>query len=168
MKILKIRRGYTTNSSASSEFIPAPASGPVAESATPAAPLATTPASPAQAVASSVPLQAQPAAAATSKPFPVPVRATTKTTQPAAGQLGAKVSTEPATSQGAQAGSAESAATQSSQLVQPPAVQTPAPAHGWGNTVVFGAFAALVALAFVGERVARHIIRRIRNRDEVN
>lgn len=157
MRILKIRRGYTTNSSASSEFIPAPAptSGPVAAVASPVAPAATVPVQPAQ------------TAVTAPKPFPVPVRAVPKATSPATGQLSSQALSGPATSKGVQAGSSESgAATQASQVVQPPAVQTPPSAHGWGNTLVFGGFAALVALAFVGERVARRIIRRIRNRDE--
>lgn len=178
MKILKVRRGYTTNSSAASEFIPphlqpgyVPAQVPTnpGAAAQPGAapvpaPLPSTPPAPAPA-ANAAPAPSPAMKPAAPKPVPIPVRVAPPAQAPAPGNLSVPASPSSPTATATTVPEATTALTTQAGPIA--AAQAPAPAQGWSNSALLGVFAALVAAAFLGERLVRRLFRSMKRRDEL-
>lgn len=168
MKILKVRRGYTTNSSAASEFIPphlqpgyVPAQVPTAPGGAQAlqgsAPVSPTPAATPAPAVNTVPKSTPP------KPVSIPVRVAPPTQAPAPGNLSVPASPSSPTATATTVPEATTAIT--TQAGPSAAAQAPAPAQGWSNSALLGVFAALVAGAFLGEKALRRLFRAMKRRD---
>lgn len=165
MKILKVRRGFTTNSSAASEFIPPDAL------VAPGKPAPAAQAPPAQQSAAG----GAKATTGSAKPFPIPIR-----TAPPDATKSNIVEPKPALPAETPSARPESAASNPTPVSSPAAVPAASPGavhgtppeavpaawRGWGNSVLVGGFAALVGLAFAAEKAVRRAIRRFKSKDE--
>ena len=140
MKIIKVRRGYTTNSSAASEFVPPESWNNQAAPVPPVAGSAPG-TSPAPSRSRSI---ASRRTGSSTRPFPIPVRPET-----AAGQAASPVAGAPI-----------------GQVVQQPQAAAPQAPGNLGSPGLLGGLAAMVGLAFVAERGIRAIIRRRRKDDD--
>lgn len=136
MRIIKVRRGYTTNSSAASEFVP-PESWSQGSAPVPPVPGGAPPGGP----------QA-PAPGSTAKPFPIPVRPGEFTARATPGADAAAGVAPPG------------------QTIQQPQAPASPPAPGLTGTGVLGGLAALVGIAFVAERGIRAALKRWRRHDD--
>lgn len=135
MKILKIRRGFTTNSSSASEFIP-----PANSQAAPQYKPGYEPIVPPSALPSTTPATVTKPAQA----FPLPVKTVPAKAATAQGEATAVHSAAP------------SMTAQQTVANAPPSAPA-APAHA-SSGVLIGGFAALVALAFVVEKLLRRFV----------
>lgn len=169
MKILKIRRGYTTNSSAASEFIPPDAEvvvlTPQSGAASGKSPLASVQAlnkpetNASKQSQTANPADAKPAKAkpASTQPKVIPIKpmpaasATADTMQAPA----------PAVPTAPQAATLQEAKPAMPEVTPAPATPAAPPkSRGENNSILIGTLAALVAAAFAAERLLRRVFRR--------
>jgi hypothetical protein len=178
MKILKIRRGYTTNSSAASEFIPPdveiivvnpkvstlPASPPTSVHALPQAdqtrpaPIPTNQVKTKDAAVSAPPSAAQSTRMSQNKPAVIPIKPI-----PAQPKLaGSAEAPAPANLSASPAPASQATSPPQAQVASAPAkpVAAPPQSRGENNTIILATLAGLVAAAFAVERLLRRVLRR--------